>query len=60
MALIRGSPAHLRQVLCEACTSASVGVALEPTLDHVPRLFFTLELLRFPNGVPGPIDHYNR
>lgn len=60
MALIRGSPAHLRQVLCEACTGAAIGVALEPTLEHVPRLFFTLELLRFPNGVPAPIDHYNR
>lgn len=60
LALVRGSPAHLKQVLCEACTAASLGVALEPTLVHLPRLFFSMELLRFPNGEPAPIDHYNR
>jgi hypothetical protein len=38
----------------------SVGVALEPTLDAVPRLFVVWELLSFPNGEPTPIPDYDR
>ncbi len=60
LALLQGSPAHLSQVLCEPCTHASVGAALEPVLDRSPRLFVTVELLAFPNGEPRAIDHYNR
>lgn len=60
LALLAGSPAHLAVVLCEPCTHASVGAALEPVLDRAPRLFVTLELLSFPNGEPAPIDRYDR
>lgn len=51
-ALVEGSPGHLRNLLCEACTHASIGVALEPVLDRTPRLFVTWELLEFPEGQP--------
>lgn len=54
MQLIVDSPAHLRSLLCEPCTHASIGVALEPTLDRTPRLLFTWELLEFPAGMPAP------
>jgi hypothetical protein len=59
-ALVEDSPAHLPNRLCEACTHAVVGVALEPVLDRAPRLFVTWELIEFPNGPSRPIDHYNR
>jgi hypothetical protein len=58
--LVRGSPAHLANLLCAKCTHASIGVALEPVIDRVPRLFVTWELLDFPQGPPREIDHYNR
>lgn len=60
LAMLAGSPAHLAQVLCAPCTHMSVGAALEPVLDRAPRLFVTVELLRFPGGEPKAIDHYNR
>jgi hypothetical protein len=59
-ALVEDSPAHLQNLLCEACTHAVVGVALEPVLDRAPRLFVTWELIEFPNGPSRPVDHYNR
>ena len=51
-ALVEDSPGHFRNLLCEACTHATVGVALEPVLDRPPRLFVTWELMWFPNGMP--------
>ena len=51
-ALVEGSPGHLRNLLCEPCTHASIGVALEPVLSRTPRLFVTWELLEFPQGQP--------
>lgn len=59
-ALVVDSPGHLRNLLCEDCTHAVVGAALEPVLDRPPRLFVTWEILAFPAGVPQAIDHYNR
>ncbi len=52
MDLVRSSPGHLRTLLCEPCTHASIGVVLEPTLDMRPRLFVVWELLEFPSGLP--------
>lgn len=54
MDLIIDSPAHLQSLLCETCTHASIGAALEPALDRPPRLFITWELLEFPVGTPRP------
>lgn len=56
--LVELSPAHLRTLLCAPCTHAAIGVALEPTLDHVPRLFVVWELLETPSGLPGPVPTY--
>lgn len=50
--LVRLSPGHLANLLCDACTHASIGVALEPVTDRVPRLFVVWELLEFPQGPP--------
>ncbi|MCK6523365.1 hypothetical protein L6R49_18280, partial [Myxococcota bacterium] len=58
--LVELSPGHRRNLLCETCTHASIGVALEPSLDAVPRLFVVWELLSFPNGEPTPIPDYDR
>lgn len=58
--LVATSPPHLANLLCEDCTSVSIGVALEPVIGRPPRLFVTWELLETPNGTPRPIDHYNR
>ena len=58
LALVADSPGHLRNLLCEHCSHASIGVALEPVLDRPPRLFVTWELLEFPQG-PPQILHYN-
>jgi len=58
--LVADSPGHLRNLLCDACTHAAIGVALEPVLERTPRLFVTWELLEFPQGPPRKIDHYNR
>jgi hypothetical protein len=51
-ALVEDSPGHFRNLLCEPCTHATVGVALEPVLDRPPRLFVTWELMWFPHGEP--------
>lgn len=51
-ALVEDSPGHFRNLLCESCTHATVGVALEPVLDRPPRLFVTWELMWFPSGMP--------
>lgn len=59
-ALVVDSPAHLRNFLCEACTHAAIGVAREPRGGKGGRLFFTWELLEFPQGVPRKIDRLNR
>jgi hypothetical protein len=53
--LIEDSPGHLDKLLCESCTHASIGVALEPVLDRFPRLFVTVDLLEFPQGPPQEI-----
>lgn len=60
MGLVMDSPAHLRTLLCEACTHATIGVALEPVLDRAPRLFVTWELLEFPKGPPKLLDSLDR
>jgi hypothetical protein len=60
LTMVQLSPAHLKNLLCEGCTHVSIGAALEPVLDRIPRLFVTWELLRFPQGAPVEIDHYNR
>lgn len=60
MALVVDSPAHRKALLCEACTHATVGVALEPSLGRVPRLFVTWELLEFPKGPPRLLDSLDR
>lgn len=60
MSLVIDSPAHRRTLLCEACTHATIGVALEPVLDRAPRLFVTWELLEFPKGPPRPVDALER
>jgi hypothetical protein len=59
-ALIEDSPAHLANLLCASCSHVTIGAALEPVLDRVPRLFVTWELLEFPQGPSREIDHYNR
>jgi len=53
--LVRLSPGHLANLLCEPCTHASIGVALEPVTDQTPRLFIVWELLEFPQGIPAAI-----
>jgi uncharacterized protein YkwD len=53
--LVALSPGHARNLLCETCTHTSIGVALEPTLGRMPRLFVAWELLAFPDGEPQPI-----
>ncbi|MCK6502724.1 hypothetical protein L6R53_04890 [Myxococcota bacterium] len=60
MALVVDSPAHRKALLCEACTHATVGVALEPSLGRMPRLFVTWELMEFPKGPPRRIDTLDR
>ena len=54
-ALVEDSPGHFRNLLCETCTHATIGVALEPVLNRDPRLFVTWELMHFPEGIPRPI-----
>jgi hypothetical protein len=49
------SPGHRKNLLCADCTHASIGVAIEPVTDAVPRLFVTWEMLSFPQGEPRPI-----
>jgi uncharacterized protein YkwD len=52
--MVRLSPGHLANLFCEECTHASIGVALEPITDRIPRLFVVWELLEFPEGAPQP------
>lgn len=58
--LVALSPGHAANLLCEPCTHASVGVAIEPVLDRVPRLFVVWELLEFPNGPPRSTADWDR
>ncbi len=53
--LVALSPGHAHNLLCAECTHASIGVALEPTVDRVPRLFVVWELMAFPDGEPQPL-----
>ncbi|MFH1465148.1 MAG: CAP domain-containing protein [Pseudomonadota bacterium] len=53
-----GSPGHRRNLLCEDCTHAAIGVALEPTAGGPARLFVTWELLAFPEGAPRALDRH--
>ena len=52
--MVQLSPGHLANLFCEECTHASIGVALEPITDRIPRLFVVWELLEFPEGPPQP------
>ncbi len=54
--LVWASPGHRRNLLCETCTHAAIGVALEPVTQGPARLFVTWELLAFPQGQPTLID----
>lgn len=60
MHLVLDSPAHRKVLLCQACTHATIGVALEPALSRLPRLFVTWELLEQPKGPPKRIDNLDR
>ncbi len=48
----RLSPGHLANLLCDTCTHASIGVAIEPVTNRTPRIFVVWELLEFPEGPP--------
>ncbi len=50
--IVRLSPGHLANLMCDTCTHASIGVALEPVTDRTPRIFVVWELLEFPHGPP--------
>ena len=54
--LAADSAGHLQSFLCETCTHVSIGAALEPTLDRMPRIFVTWEVLDFVEGEPKKID----
>ena len=56
LSLSLDSPGHFKTLLCETCTHMSIGVALEPKRTGTPRLFFTWEVLEFPQGRPMKID----
>ncbi len=58
--LVWSSPGHRRNLLCEPCTHAAIGVALEPTVEGPPRLFVTWELLAFAAGVPQALPEHKR
>lgn|GEM_PF-1133636 len=60
MDLVVDSPAHRATLLCQACTMATIGVALEPVLDRPPRMFVTWELIETPKGTPRLIDNLDR
>jgi len=53
--IVRLSPGHLSNLMCDTCTHASIGVALEPVTDRTPRIFVVWELLEFPHGPPAAI-----
>lgn len=54
--LASDSAGHLRAFLCETCTHVSIGAALEPELNRMPRIFVTWEMLDFVEGEPRKID----
>jgi hypothetical protein len=60
LALVWASPGHRNNLLCEHCTHASIGVALEPSVSSPPRLFVTWELLAFPEGTPVELPQTRR
>ena len=51
------SPGHLQVFLCNTCTHVSIGASVEPVIDGQPRLFFTWEVLEFPQGEPKKIEY---
>jgi len=58
--LVWSSPGHRRNLLCEHCTHASIGVALEPATQGPPRLYVAWELLAFPAGEPQPLPQHKQ
>jgi hypothetical protein len=58
--LVWSSPGHRRNLLCEHCTHASIGVALEPAIGGPARLYVTWELLAFPAGVPVALPEHKQ
>lgn len=58
--LVWSSPGHRRNLLCEHCTHASIGVALEPVIGGPARLYVTWELLAFPAGEPQPLPEHKQ
>lgn len=60
MFLVVDSPAHRGVLLCEPCTHVTIGAALEPALQRVPRLYVTWELLEMPKGPPKRLDSLDR
>ncbi len=54
--LVWNSPGHRQNLLCESCTHATIGVALEPVARGPARLFVVWELLSFPHGPPRAIE----
>ena len=55
--LVTNSPGHLQVFLCENCTHVSIGGAVEPVIEGRARLFFTFEVLEFPQGEPQKIEY---
>ena len=55
--LATNSPGHLQVFLCETCTHVSIGGAVEPVMEGRARLFFTFEVLEFPQGEPKKIEY---
>jgi uncharacterized protein YkwD len=51
------SPGHLQVFLCKTCTHVSIGASVEPVINSKPRLFFTWEVLEFPQGEPKRIEY---
>ncbi len=51
------SPGHLDNLLCQACTHLSVGVAIEPVEVQSARIFVVWEMLEFPQGIPIKIPN---
>lgn len=54
--VILASPGHRRNLLCDTCTHLAIGAALEPAVS--PRLFFAIETLEFPDGIPQAIHKW--
>jgi hypothetical protein len=58
--LVWSSPGHRRNLLCEGCTHAAIGVALEPVVNGPARLFVAWELLAFPEGQPRALPEHRQ